>query len=68
VPIKATYGAAMTEFLLMAGRATRQAEATLGAEGGSVRFDSRDIAALATTCFIQAARDGAIQWRPGEAS
>jgi hypothetical protein len=65
-PIKATYGAAMAEFLLIAGRATRAAEVTLGAEGGSVRFDSRDVAALATTMMIAAERAGWITWKPGE--
>lgn len=65
-PTKATYGAAMAEFLLIAGRATRDVEVKLGAEGGSVRFDSRDVAALATTMMIQAAREGWIVWKPGE--
>lgn len=65
-PIKPTYGEAMAEFLLLAGRATRQTEKVLGAEGGSVRFDSRDVAALATTLFIQAAREGFVQFKRGE--
>lgn len=60
--VKATYLSAMTEFLLAAGRATRSAEITLGAEGGSVRFDSRDVAALATTLLIQAVKDGVVAW------
>lgn len=68
VPIKATYGAAMQEFLLMAGRATCEAERKLAGEGVTLRVDSRDVVALATTCFIQAAREGWIVWRPGEAS
>jgi hypothetical protein len=66
VPVKATYGAAMTEFLLLAGRATREVEKILGAEGGSVRFDSRDVCALATTLVIQAAREGFLVYKPGE--
>jgi len=65
-PIKATYGAALMEFLLMAGRATSEAESKLAAEGVTLRVDSRDVVALATTCFIQAAREGFITWRPGE--
>lgn len=65
-PIKPTYGEAMAEFLLLAGRATRQTENVLGAEGGSVRFDSRDVAALATTLFIQAAKEGFVQFKRGE--
>lgn len=66
IPIKATYGAAMTEFLIMAGRAAREAQKTLGAEGAGLQLDSRDVCALATTAFIQAAREGFIAWRPGE--
>jgi hypothetical protein len=66
IPVKATYGAAMTEFLLLAGRATREVEKILGAEGGSVRFDSRDVCALATTLVIQAAREGFLVYKPGE--
>lgn len=65
-PVKANYAEAMQEFLLMAGRATRQAELVLGGEGGSVRFDSRDIAALATSMFIASDKAGYITWRPGE--
>lgn len=65
-PLKPTYGEAMAQFLLMAGRAVRQTETTLGAEGAAVKFDSRDVAALATTLFIQAAREGFIQFKAGE--
>ncbi len=49
---------AMSMYLIMAGRSTREAEQVLGAEGGSVRFDSRDITALATTFLIQSFREG----------
>jgi hypothetical protein len=66
VPIKPSYQRAMTAFLIIAGRSAKAAEVTLGAEGGSVRFDSRDVAALATTLMIQAMRDGRIQWKEGE--
>jgi hypothetical protein len=66
VPIKAAYGAAMIEFLVMAGRAAQAAQKTLGAEGAGLQLDSRDVCALATTAFIQAAREGWIVWRPGE--
>lgn len=65
IPTKVQFGDAMQEFLVLAGRATKGAEVTLGAEGGSVRFDSRDIAATATTMFIEAARNGWLTWRPG---
>jgi len=58
-------GAAMTEFLVMAGRCAQAAQKTLGAEGAVLQLDSRDVCALATTAFIQAARDGWIVWRPG---
>ncbi len=66
VPIKPSYQQAMTAYLIIAGRAATAAEKTLGPEGSSVRFDSRDIAALATTLMIQAMRDGRMQWRQGE--
>jgi hypothetical protein len=67
-PTKAAYGygAAMIEFLVMAGRAAQAAQRTLGAEGAGLQLDSRDVCALATTAFIQAAREGWIVWRPGE--
>jgi hypothetical protein len=56
--LKIPFDQAMTKFLIIAGRATRDAETVLGSEGGSVRFDSRDVAALATTIMIHAAREG----------
>ncbi len=65
VPMKAGFGDAFQEFLILAGRATRAAEVQLGQEGGSVRFDSRDVAAIATTMFIQAATSGWLTWKPG---
>jgi hypothetical protein len=57
-PVPVPMDRAIALYLLTAGRATRQAETILGAEGGSVRFDSRDIAALATSMFIHAGREG----------
>jgi hypothetical protein len=60
MPSKRTAEVAIEGFLVMAGRAAKRAEITLGAEGGSVRFDSRDIAALATTCLIQALKSGTV--------
>ena len=56
IPTTIPYDKAMEHFLVVAGRATRAAETTLGAEGGSVRFDSRDVAALATTLLIEGLR------------
>jgi hypothetical protein len=58
---------AFEEFLVLAGRATHQAESRLGAEGVSVRLDNRDTAAIATTMFIEAARRGYVIWTPGGA-
>ena len=63
-PTKQQYGDAMAEFLVLAGRAARKAETILGKEEGSVRFDSRDIAAFATTCFIAAENRGLLTWSP----
>lgn len=65
-PIKPTYAEAMAEFLMLAGRATRSCEVQLGADGAAVKFDSRDVAALATTMFIQACRDGFVQFKRGD--
>jgi hypothetical protein len=65
LPTKQQYGDAMAEFLVMAGRAARRAETILGKEEGSVRFNSRDIAAFATTCFIAAENRGLLLWTPG---
>jgi hypothetical protein len=58
--------AAMLHFLLIAGRQTRAAEQQLGAEGGSVRFDSRDVAALATTLLISAFQNNWISYNGGK--
>jgi len=63
-PSKIEYEEAMGNFLIMAGRAARRAEIVLGSEKGSVRFDSRDIAAFATTCFIAAENRGLLSWTP----
>jgi hypothetical protein len=62
-PQKAPFDRAMVEFLLIASDATRYVEEDAG--GATVRFDNRDVAALATTMFIQAAREGWLTWRPG---
>jgi len=66
-PMQAQFGDAMQEFLILAGRATRNAELALGADGASIRFDSRDIAATATSMFIEAGKHGWLTWRPGAA-
>jgi len=58
IPNKPPMDRAMTMYLIMAGRSTREAEQLLGAEGGAVRFDSRDITALATTFLIQSFKEG----------
>ena len=63
IPMKLGLEEAMERFLLMAGRAVHRAEGTLGNEGAGVRFDSRDVAALATTALIHAERVGWIIWK-----
>jgi hypothetical protein len=65
IPAKRPFGEAFQRFLIDAGRATRAAELALGAEGGSVRFDSRDVAAIATSMFIEAAKQGGFAWNGG---
>jgi hypothetical protein len=62
VPTKVPMDRAMLEFLLIAGRQTKAAEQQLGSEGGSVRFDNRDVAALATTLLIQSFNAGWVTW------
>ncbi|GAC1511503.1 MAG: hypothetical protein NVS1B6_18010 [Steroidobacteraceae bacterium] len=57
-PTKLPMDRALADFLIAAGRATREAERVLAAEGGSVRFDNRDVAATATALFIAYHRDG----------
>lgn len=64
-PMKRQYADAFALFLVDAGRATRAAELALGSEGGSVRFDSRDLAAIATSMFIAADKAGFLQWDGG---
>jgi hypothetical protein len=66
-PTKLAFDRALPLFLVVAGRSVREAETQLAAEGGSVRFDNRDIAALATTMFIQSAREGWLTWMTEEA-
>jgi len=63
-PTKVEYGAAMTEFLIMALEAVRTAEQHGAAHSRSVTFTSEDVQGLASTLFIQAAREGWLTWRP----
>jgi len=66
IPTKRQFADAFALFLVDAGRATRAAEIALGADGGSVRFDSRDVAAIATSMFIEAAKQGFVTWNGGD--
>jgi hypothetical protein len=63
-PSKIEYEEAMGSFLVIAGRAAKRAESVLGKEQAAVRFNSRDIAAFATTCFIAAEQRGLLTWTP----
>jgi hypothetical protein len=65
LPTKRQYAEAFAAFLIDAGRATRSAEIALGSDGGSVRFDSRDLAAIATSMFIAADKAGYLTWDGG---
>jgi hypothetical protein len=64
VPTKQQYGAAFTQFLIDAAAAVQQAEVECAKQGGSVRFDNRDVAAIATSMFIAADKGGFLTWRP----
>lgn len=65
IPQKRQFADAFALFLVDAGRATRAAEIALAGEGGSVRFDSRDLAAIATSMFIAADKAGYLSWDGG---
>jgi hypothetical protein len=65
IPQKRQYADAFALFLVDAGRATLAAERALAGEGGSVRFDSRDLAAIATSMFIAADKNGFLTWDGG---
>lgn len=58
VPVQIPMDQAMTLLLIAAGRSTAEAEKALGQSGASIRFDSRDVAALATTMLIHSAKEG----------
>lgn len=64
IPTKRQFADAFALFLVDAGRATMAAERALAGEG-SVRFDSRDIAAIATSMFIAADKNGYLTWDGG---
>jgi hypothetical protein len=64
IPTKRQFADAFALFLVDAGRATIAAERALSSEG-AVRFDSRDIAAIATSMFIAADKNGFLTWDGG---
>jgi len=64
-PIKASFAAAAEEFMVTAIEAARKAEEYAASHSCSIRFTSEDIQGLASTLFIQAAREGWLTWRPG---
>ena len=55
IPTKVSADRAMSMYLIAAGRAALEAEQVLN---GSVRFDSRDVASMATTMLIHGLREG----------
>ena len=60
MPTKVQYGMAFANFLILAADAVRVAERNSPA--GSVRFDNRDVAAIATSMFIAADKAGYLTW------
>jgi hypothetical protein len=64
-PSKASFAAAAEEFMVTAIEAARKAEEYAASHNCSIRFTSEDIQGLASTLFIQAAREGWLTWRPG---
>jgi len=65
VPLKTSFATAAEEFMITAIEAARRAEEYAAGHNCSVRFTSEDIQGLASTLFIQAAREGWLTWRPG---
>jgi hypothetical protein len=65
LPLKASFATAAEEFMITAIEAARRAEEYAASHNCSVRFTSEDIQGLASTLFIQAAREGWLTWRPG---
>lgn len=65
VPVKRQYADAFALFLVDAVHATTAAEKAVAAEGMPVKFDATAVQAIATTMFIQAGRDGFIEWNGG---
>lgn len=60
IPTQVQYGIAFADFLILAADAVRMAEKNSPA--GSVRFDNRDVAAIATSMFIAADKSGFLTW------
>jgi hypothetical protein len=60
IPTQVQYGHAFADFLILAADAVRTAERN--SPTGSVRFDNRDVAAIATTMWIAAEREGFLTW------
>lgn len=60
---KVDYATALTAFLIIALQAAQKAEQWAAANNCSVRFTSQDVQGLASTLFIQAAREGWLTWR-----
>lgn len=63
IPTKIGYGQAITQFLVVSLEAAQAAEKWAAEHSCSVRFTSEDVQGLASTLFIQAARDGVVGWR-----
>lgn len=62
IPTKVSFEDALTEFLVIAGRATHAAEQRLSAEGASARFDNLNVTSAAITMFIAAKDLGWLTW------
>jgi hypothetical protein len=67
IPQRIHYGEAMKRCLIASLDAARQAEEHAAAGANPVRFTSQDIQGLASTIFIQAAKEGWIDFRNGGA-
>lgn len=65
VPIKVAYQDALTQFLIMSIEAAHRAEDYAARNNYSIRFTSEDVQGMASTLFIQAAKQDFLTWNGG---
>ncbi len=66
IPTKRQFGDAFESFLMDAARAVKRAETRLAEEGICVQFGPDASKSMATTMFIEAAKQGFVTWNGGQ--